>query len=208
MQNGFFWSGKVSSFLVALNRPDRWGLSVLCEWTNLRCHRRGSREGAQQFCSGYFYSEQFHPPFPIGLTAHQCAGESKSVCCVSDWREQVLFRFFSPTFVFALGFFSPFVLIKEGSGMCPVCTVYYRQTPSCWDTGPAGISSSSPWLHSHSFRFGLTKAGGTKEGRALFSKGQSQGGEAACRDFQLLNQNSKCECFYLSCTSPGLFPQP
>lgn len=126
----FFWSGKVSSFLVALNRPDRWGLSVLCEWTNLRCHRRGSREGAQQFCSGYFYSEQFHPPFPIGLTAHQCAGESKSVCCVSDWREQVLFRFFSPTFVFALGFFSPFVLIKEGSGMCPVCTVYYRHRPA------------------------------------------------------------------------------
>lgn len=203
MQNGFFfffWSGKVSSFLVALNRPDRWGLSVLCKWTNLRCHRRGGREGERQFCSGYFYSGQFHPPFPIGLTARWRAGESKSVCCVSDWRGQNLFRFFSPL-LFLLWVFFPFVLIKEGSGMCPVCTVYYRHRP-------AGISTSSPWLCSHSFRFGLTKAGGTKEGPALFSKGQSQGGEAACRDFQLLNQNSKCECFYLSCTSPGLFPQP
>lgn len=39
--------------------------------------------------------------------------------------------------MFLLWVFSPFVLIKEGSGMCPVCTVYYRHILlghwSCWD---------------------------------------------------------------------------
>lgn len=77
--------------------------------------------------------------------------------------------------------------------MWPACTVYYRHCPagtlSCWDFQPQSLSSS------HSFRFGLTKAGGTKEGPVLFSKGQSRGGKAACREFQFLNQNSDVSVF-------------
>lgn len=53
------------------------------------------------------------------------------MCCVTDWRGQVLFRFFfTLTFVLVLGFFPPFVLIKDSSGLCPVCTVCYRHHPA------------------------------------------------------------------------------
>lgn len=38
--------------------------------------------------------------------------------------------FFPPLLFLLWGFFPPFVLIKEGSGMCPVCTVYYRHRPA------------------------------------------------------------------------------
>lgn len=118
------------------------------------------------------------------------------------------FFLFTPTFVLVLGLFPPPFCAYQGRQWDVSCVYCVLQTLSCWDTCPAGIPSSQPCTRSHSFRFGLTKAGGTKEGPVLFCKGQSWGGKAACRDFQLLNQNSKCECFYLSRTSPGLFPQP
>lgn len=91
--------------------------------------------------------------------------------------------------------------------MWPACTVYYRHCPA---GTPVLLGFPTPILSSsHSFRFGLTKAGGTKERPVLFSKGQSRGANTAWRDFQLLNQNSDVFLsFYLSYTSLGLFPQP
>lgn len=55
------------------------------------------------------------------------------MCRVSDWRDRFV-RFFSfyPHFCFGFGVVPPppFVLTKDGSGMCPVCTVYYRHCPA------------------------------------------------------------------------------
>lgn len=43
----------------------------------------------------------------------------------------LVFFFFTPTFVLVLGLSpAPFVLTKDGSGLCPVCTVYYRHCPA------------------------------------------------------------------------------
>lgn len=146
----------------------------------MRCHRRGSREGVRR--SALVIStlnNSIHLSQLALLLAN--AGESKSVCCVTDWRGQVLFRFFfTLTFVLVLGFFPPFVLIKDSSGLCPVCTVCYRHHPA-GTLVLLGVQLQS-LLHSPSFRFGLTKAGGTKEGPVLFWKGQSQPKWESCMD--------------------------
>lgn len=121
-----------------------------------------------------------------------CRREQVRVLC--EWMKGagfcwVFFFFFAFVFIF----FFPLCLLRRAVG-CGLHVLYITDTVllgrlSCWDFQPQSLSSS------HSFRFGLTKAGGTKEGPVLFSKGQSRGGKAACREFQLLNQNSDVSVF-------------
>lgn len=59
-------------------------------------------------------------------------------------------------------FFFPLCLVRKAVG-CGLHVLYIT------DICHAGISNSNPCETFHSFRFGLTKAGGTKEGPVLFS---------------------------------------
>lgn len=121
-----------------------------------------------------------------------CRREQVRVLC--EWLKGTDFclSFF---FFFLLFLFSvfPLCLLRNAVG-CGLYVLYITDTVllgrlSCWDFQLQSLCCS------HSFRFGLTKAGGTKEGPVLFSKGQSWGGKTACRDFQLLNQNSNVSVF-------------
>lgn len=97
---------------------------------------------------------------------------------MTEWDRVFWFSFFF--------FFFPLCLVRKAVG-CGLHVLYIT------DICHAGISNSNPCETFHSFRFGLTKAGGTKEGpgivlklvcrRSQFSKGQRRGGNAACRDF-------------------------
>lgn len=125
------------------------------------------------------------------------------------------FFFFLPPLWFWFWFwvvsfcFVSFVLIKDSSGLCPVCTVCYRHHPAgtlvlLESLAPTPNSSLIPadlaWQRQE-----VQKKGQYCSRRV---RAQSRGGRAAYGDFQLLHQNSKRECFCLSCTRPGLFPQP
>lgn len=91
------------------------------------------------------------------------------------------------------------MLVREGRGIWPACTVYYRYL-SCWAIQPETV-----W-NFHSLRFGLTKQEEQQKDRYCFHAGVScfsvlQRSEqveiTACRLFQSLNQNSNVVFFYL-----------
>lgn len=125
------------------------------------------------------------------LTDVTCRREQVRVLC--EWMKGAGFCWGFFIFCFCFYFFFPLCLLRRAVG-CGLHVLYITDTVllgrlSCWDFQPRSLSSS------HSFRFDLTKAGGTKEGLVLFLKGQSLGGKAACREFQLLNQNSDASVF-------------
>lgn len=114
---------------------------------------------------------------------------------------------------FILFFLLLFVLVREGSGIWPACTVYYRYL-SCWEIQPETV-----W-NFNTLRFGLTKQEGQKKGHSCFHPGvpcfsvlqrSEQVEITACRLFQSLNQNSNVVFFYLftfHTLGLGLIPQP
>lgn len=126
--------------------------------------------------------------------------------------DRLCLGFFTPTLVLVLGCFAlfcfPLFLLRTAVG-CVLCVLYVTDTVllghlSCWDSQlppPTPlIPSDLAWQRQE-----VQKKGQFCSGKV---RAQSRGGKVAYRDFQLLNQNSKCECFCLSCTRPGLLPQP
>lgn len=101
------------------------------------------------------------------------------------------FLFFYPHFCFGFGVVPPPLLCLPRTAVgCVLCVLCITGTVllghlSCWDP-------QLPTLHPLSFlQIWLDKGRRYKRRPVLFWKGQSWGGKAACRDFQLLNQNSE-----------------
>lgn len=125
------WGRKGSSFFSALNRPDRWGLFLLYKWTNLSCHRRGSREGGKIVLLWLFLFQTIPSTFP-NRPYFSLICRKKQAHVVCEWLNETGFLFFSFSF-----FFFPLCLVRKAVG-CGLHVLYIT------DICHAGISNSNP----------------------------------------------------------------